>query len=63
MIYGKMKIELKYFLYLMFVLVTRKANSPPKMIDIVQVKIASNTVFKSGVHRFVLARRLVNRSI
>ena len=63
MIYGKIKMELKYFLYFMLVLVTRKANRPPNMIDIAQVKTDSRTVLKSGIHRFVLASLLVNRSI
>ena len=55
MIYGKMNIELRYFLHLRFVLVTRKAKSPPKSIAVKHEKNATTTVFRSGVQRFVFA--------
>ena len=63
MMYGKMKMELKYFLNFRFVLVTKNANVPPYRMDIRQVSTASIKVFHSGFQRFVLARRLVNRSM
>ena len=62
MIYGKIKMELKYFLNFKLVLVTRKANTPPYRIEIRQVNTAKSSVFHNGFHRFVLASRLVNKS-
>ena len=61
--YGKMKMELRYFLNFMFVLVTKNANKPPKSIDMKQVHTDRITVFKSGNQRFVLASLEVNRSM
>jgi hypothetical protein len=58
-----MKIELKYFLNFISVLVTRKAKSPPKRMDIIQVKTERKTVFTRGVQRFVFASLLVKRSV
>ena len=46
----------------MFVLVIRKANTPPNSIDITQDITESSTVFRSGVQRLALASLLVNRS-
>ena len=62
MMYGKMKIELKYFLKRMLVLVTRKAKKPPYRMEITQVMTERITVFRSGFQRLVFARRLVKRS-
>ena len=56
-------MELKYFLNFMSVLVTRKANSPPKTMEITQVSEDRITVLSSGFQRFVLASLLVNRSM
>ena len=61
--YGKMKIELKYFLNAMLVLVTRYAKMPPNRIANVQDPIARIVVLSSGVHRLVLASLDVNRSM
>ena len=61
--YGKIKIELKYFLNFISVLVTRNANRPPKRIDITQVRTERITVFSSGFHKFVFASLLVKRSV
>ena len=55
-------MELKYFLHFKLVLVIKNANKPPNKMEIRQVKTAKRTVFNSGVHRFVLASLLVNRS-
>jgi len=63
MIYGKINIELKYFLNFIFVLVTKNAKKPPYKMDIRQVNIAKNNVFISGFHRFDIASLLVNKSI
>ncbi len=62
MMYGKMKIELKYFLNFRFVRVTKNAKHPPYKMEIKQVNTASNNVFKSGIHRLVFACALVNKS-
>ena len=62
-VYGKIKMELRYFLNFMFVLVTKNANKPPKRIDIQQVHTDKIMVFKSGVQRFALASLEVNRSM
>ena len=61
--YGKMKIELTYFLHAMFVLVTRKATIPPKRMETIQVPMARRTVLRSGIQRFVRASLLVKRSV
>ena len=63
MMYGKMKIELKYFLQARSVLVMRNANRPPYKMETTHVPTASRTVLRSGVQRFVLAMRLVKRSM
>ncbi len=47
--YGKIKMELMYFLHAMFVLVIRKATMPPKKIETIQVPKARKTVLRSGV--------------
>jgi hypothetical protein len=60
--YGNINMELRYFLNFMFVLVIRKANTPPNSIDITQDITESSTVFRSGVQRLALASLLVNRS-
>ena len=62
MMYGKMKMELKYLRNLRLVLVTKNAKTPPNMIDTTQEMVDSSTVLRSGVHRFVFAVREVNRS-
>ena len=63
MMYGKMKMELKYFLQARSVLVIRKANRPPYKMETMQVPTARRTVLRSGVQRFVFAMRLVKRSM
>ena len=62
MMYGNIKIELKYFLNFKFVLVIKNANNPPNTIEIKQVKTARSTVFNIGVHRLLFASLLVNKS-
>ena len=62
-IYGKINIELRYFLHFIFVLVTRKANTPPNRIEIMHVRTASAKVLPIGVQRFVFAKLLVNKSM
>ena len=61
--YGKINIELIYFLNLRLVLVTRNAVIPPNMIAIRHVRTARRTVFKTGVHRLVFASLDVKRSV
>ena len=63
MIYGKIKIELRYFLNFISVLVTRNAKSPPNRMDMKHVNTERITVFKSGIQRFVFASLLVKRSM
>ena len=48
MIYGKMKMELRYFLHFRLVRVTRKATTPPKKIAITEAEIETTSVFSSG---------------
>ena len=58
-----MKMELRYLRQDRFVRVMRKANSPPNMMATTQVPTASSTVLMSGIHRLLMARRLVKRSM
>ncbi len=61
--YGKIKIELKYFLNFISVLVTKNAKSPPNSIDIKHVSTDKMIVFNKGFQRLVTASLLVKRSI
>ena len=61
--YGKIKMELKYFLNFISVLVTRNANKPPNKMEIKHVSTERITVLRSGVHRLALASLLVKRSM
>ena len=61
--YGKIKILLRYLRQARFVLVTRKAIIPPKIMDTTHAPTDMSSVFISGVHRFVFASLLVNRSM
>ena len=63
MMYGKMKMLLRYLRQARFVLVTRNAIRPPKIMATTHAPTLMMSVFNSGVHRFVFARLLVNRSM
>ena len=62
MIYGKMKIALRYFLNFRFVRVTRYAKTPPYNIAPKHAKILISTELISGVHKYIDATLRVTRS-
>jgi hypothetical protein len=62
MIYGKIKIELRYCLNLRLVLVTKKAKIPPYRIEMIQERIANLIVFHKGINKLTFTSLLVNKS-